>query len=255
MKAWQKRVIPAAAGILILALVYLLFCGPPPEGSVLQRDIVSYCTGDATGDGIPELLAVSGEGEIGTGERHGVLLLVCDESAEADLTSRGYIPPEKIRYSFDLSDYKPMKVQLGDINGDGVNEVSVCVYKTAKFHPVMAKRPFFFDLVGGNLVPVWLGSRLSRPFDDYILFDVNDDGADEIISIEALEDGRRVVAAYNWKGFGFELLDESEAFDGAISFGIGTRAPTELYVTYSNAREQSKLVFRLKEDALIYSKQ
>lgn len=33
----------------------------------------------------------------------------------------------------------------------------------------MAKRPFFYDLVEGNLIPVWLGSRLSRPFDDYIL--------------------------------------------------------------------------------------
>ncbi len=240
-----------------MALVYLLSHNPPPEGSLPHGDIVSYCTGDVTDDGIPELLLITGDGEIDTGERHGQLLLVCNDTAEADLSRLGYIPPEKIQFSFDLSEINPMKVQLGDINGDGVDEVAVCVYKTAKFHPVMAKRPFFFDLAEGNLIPVWLGSRLSRPFDDYILYDLNDNGMDEIISIEQLEDGRRVVAVYNWKGFGFEILAQSEAFDGELCFDTvpGEQTPKEFNAFYSNNREQQRLVFRLNEDALMYSKQ
>jgi hypothetical protein len=104
-------------------------------------------------------------------------LLVCDAPAQTDLGKLGYIPPEKILYRIDLAGIRPMKVQLGDINGDGVCEISVCVYKTTTFHPVLAKRPFFFDLVDGNLIPVWLGSRLSRPFDDYILYDIDGDAS------------------------------------------------------------------------------
>jgi len=251
MRVWQIRVIGSAFILaLLLALIFLFPRITLPEGSVPLGKIVSSCIGDATNDGAPELLAISGDGVIDTGERHGAFLLVCDASAEDDLAGAGYIPPEKIRYSIDLSAIKPIKVQLGDVNGDGAAEVALCVYKTTKFHPDMAKRPFFFDLVGGNLIPVWLGSRLSRPFDDYI------DDADEIVSVERLEDGRRVLAAYAWKGFGFEMLAESEAFDGELRFEPDTAGAAsedkEINVLSTNIWEQTRLAFRLNEDTFIY---
>ena len=208
--------------VLALILIYLLLRISIPEGAVPTDDIVSHCVGDVTGDGISELLVISGSGEIDTGERHGQHLLVCEVSAWVDFTEFGYIPREKITHSIDLTGIKPLKVQIGDINGDGINEVALCVYKTAIFHEMMAKRPFFFDLVDGNLIPVWLGSRLSRPFDDYVLFDVNDDGFNEIVSIEQLENGGRVVAIYIWKGFGFEVLVESPEAEAGLRFDTET---------------------------------
>lgn len=260
MKTWQKRVIvTAAVMILILALAYLLSHKPLPEGAVLQRDIVSYCTGDATNDGVPELLLISGNGKIDTGERHGGLLLVCDASAITDLDGLGYISPERILYSIELSAIKPMKVQLGDVTGDGIDEVALCVYKTTKFHPELDKRPFFFNLVEGNLIPVWLGSRLSRPFADYILYDIDDDAIEEVISIELLENNNYVVGVYDWRGFGFEMRTQSEAFDGELRFAsdaAGQAAePKEFYAVFSNHGEQTNLVFRLNEDELQYTKQ
>lgn len=228
-----------------------------PEGSVPIHDIVSYCIGDATNNGVPVLIAISGDGEIETGERHGELLLVCDASAEADMDKLGSIPPEKIYLSIDLSEIKPLKVQLGDINEDGINEISICVYKTAKFHPVMAKRPFFFNLVDGNLIPVWLGSRLSRPFDDYILYDINADAADEIISVEQLENGNRVIALYNWKGFGFEMFAQSEAFNGELNFdSVLTSEATDtraFNVILFNGGDYTKLNFEFFDNKLVYS--
>ena len=200
MKAWKIKAIGVASVILLaLACVFLFLYKPLPEGAVSRRDIVSYCFGDATNDGSPELLAIAGQGQNDDGERYGQDLIICDVAAEADIGDLGYIPAAKIRQRIDLSSIKPMKVQLGDVNGDGLNEVALCVYKTAKFHPVMAKRPFFFDLVKGNLIPLWLGSRLSRPFDDYVLYDLDADGIEEIVSIERLEDGDRVLAVYNQK--------------------------------------------------------
>lgn len=248
-------------GAIFLFAFMLIFANlfsraPWPEGSVSARDIVSYCSGDATNDGIPELLVLSGRGKIDTGERHGEFLLLCDASAKADMDSLGYIPPDKIRHRIDLTAIKPLKVQLGDINGDGVNEVAICVYKTAKFHTVMAKRPFFFDLVQGNLIPVWLGSRLSRPFDDYILYDIDADAIDEIISVERLENGNRVIAAYNWRGFGFEMLVQSEEFNGKLLFdpdeaGQSTESGEIAAIFFQN-EEYTRLRFRLYKGKLVY---
>ncbi|MDR0446743.1 MAG: hypothetical protein LBH17_06950 [Oscillospiraceae bacterium] len=253
-KRVRKWIITSVFIILELALIFifirLLRKTPVPEGAVLAREIVSYCIGDATSDGADELLLISGDGKIDTGERYGELLLVCDASAFADLESRGYIPPEKIQHSIELSEKCPMKVQLGDINGDGVSEISICVYKTATFHPVMAKRPFFFDLVEGNLIPVWLGSRLSRPFDDYILYDIDADSISEIISIERLELDSRVVAAYNWKGFGFEILAQSEAFDGELRFTESTDDCVGVELR-DRAGARSQLRFALRDEQLI----
>lgn len=250
MKVWQKRGIGIAIiMVLLLISAYLFSRRLLTEGSVPLRDIVSYCIGDATDDGTPELLVISGNGQTDAGERYGRLLLMCDASAKADMDRLGCIPPEKILSRIDLSGIKPMKVQLGDVNGDGVNEVAICVYKTTKFHPVMAKRPFFFDLKDGNLIPVWLGSRLSRPFDDYILYDIDDDAIDEIISFEQLENGGRVIAVYNWKGFGFEMLTQSEEFDGVLRFDSAAAAQAtgikEFSVTYSDNCKQTRLKFRL----------
>jgi hypothetical protein len=187
---------------------------------------------------------------------------VCEASAVQDLDRLGYIPPEKIIYNIDITDIKPIKVQLGDIDGDGIKEVAICVYKTAKFHPVMAKRPFFYKHIAGNLVPVWLGSRLSRPFDDYILADIDADGIDEVISIERLENGESIIAMYNWKGFGFEVDAESEEFDGDVYFDYDKDKETEaeaeaetaeINIIFYNRKEYVRLRLFLQDNNLIYT--
>ena len=251
MKVWQKRAL-AIFLITILAVIPLFMLSRIPTGAVPLRKIVSYCVGDANNDNAPELLAIEGEGKLETGERHGGFLLVCDVSAKADIEKLGYIPPEKIRHRIDLTAIKPIKVQLGDVTGDGINEIAVCVYKTAEFHPIMAKRPFFFNLVDGNLVPMWLGSRLSRPFDDYVLRDIDSDGIDEIVSVEQLEDGKRVLAAYDWRDFGFEMLAQSEAFDGKLIFNSNASEKAETGVTYINKEKTVYLKFSLDGERLTY---
>ncbi len=242
--------------LLIVRLTKWLSSESVPEGSILLADIVSYCTGDVDGDGTAKLLAIIGDGEIDSGERHGEFLLVCDASAEIDMNKLGYILPEKIIYQIDLSSIKPLKVQVGDINGDEINEIAICVYKTAEFHPIMAKRPFFYDLVEGNLIPIWLGSRLSKPFDDYILYDIDEDSIEEIISIEQLENGNRVVAIYNWRGFGFEMLTQSEDFETKLFFDLSSMEveidAKEIGIQYFDGEETIALKFYLEQGNLLY---
>lgn len=202
--------------VLLLAAISLLILY---QGAVRGGDhIVSWYEADIDQDGQRELLVIRGgekEKVLDTGEAYGDFLEVYEE-----YDIRGQMPSfkGKATYQFDLSSIKPSKVMAGDIDGDGRQEIGVCVYKTTKFHPVLAKRPFFYRLTDGNLEPVWLGSRLARPFLDYIIWDVDQDGAKEIVSIEKTKEGGCLVAMYDWKGFGFEMKAISREMTGETVF-------------------------------------
>lgn len=205
--------------LIVLLLAGIVAVGKSRAGGA-EPDLVSWFLADIDGDLKEELLVIMDSGEEGTlrldtGERYGHTVRIYSdyEMINEEPVLKG--DPEEV---FDLSEIKPMKVLAGDINGDGEAELAVCVYKTTKFHPVMAKRPFFYKAEAGELEPVWLGSRLARPFADYILSDVDHDAVDEIVSIEFLEDGGQVFAVYDWKGFGFEVKAVSGKLAGTACF-------------------------------------
>lgn len=108
---------------------------------------------------------------------------------------------------------KPWKIQTGDVDGDGINEISILMYKKTPFNPIMANRPFLYQWIGEDIAPKWLGSRLAMPFEDLIFADINADGKDELLSIETKENSHKVLMAYTWKGFGFEALGSSDEYD------------------------------------------
>ncbi|WP_411678402.1 FG-GAP repeat domain-containing protein [Caproicibacter sp.] len=125
----------------------------------------------------------------------------------------------KTKKTYDASFQKlnPWKVQVCDVDGDGKKEVSLGVYTVAKYHPVYAKRPFLYYFHNNKLYPKWLGSRLSRPFDDYVFCDLDGDGLDELISVESTREGKKELNAYKWTGFGFESIGVSDAFDQMVA--------------------------------------
>lgn len=182
-----------------------------PSGSYLTVtpwNAVSYCVADADGDGTDELVLIAAgrdKADYPPGGRCGSTLVILDYG--------GFVyGPHKILNSFDMDRLMPSKAVAGDINGDGIVEIGVCVYKTAVFHQAYAKRPFFYALNEGRLVPVWLGSRLSRPFKDYILTDLTGDGISNIAAIEYTGAGGCAVRAYAWAGFGFEAFAEGPEY-------------------------------------------
>ncbi len=116
-------------------------------------------------------------------------------------------------YRRNISTINPWKLTSGDVTGDGQDEISIGVYKESPLHPVMAKRPFIYGFNGKDILPVWRGSRLSRPFEDYLIIDIDDDGISEIVASEYLSNGNMLVNSYKWKGFGFEGYMESLELD------------------------------------------
>jgi len=170
-----------------------------------SRVILSSCISDLDNDGNDKILLITGQ----KGASFGDSLVILDFDG-------GF--REIYQQSFQV--LNPWKVQTADVDGDGRKEISLGVYKESQFHPVMAKRPFLYDWHDHDIVPKWQGSRLSRPFDDYIFADLDGNGRDELIAIERLESGEKVLQAYSWKGFGFEGVGESPPFKDIQSICI-----------------------------------
>lgn len=179
--------------IILIFLVSLLFLF---NGEYIHnKRVLDYDTGDVDGDGEEELVILTR----GVLKRYGKEVII-------------YSSEDIAIYRKDFSDLNPWKITIGDIDGDGINEISIGVYTETIFHPIMDKRPFIYSFKDNEIYPKWRGSRLSRPFTDYLFYDIDKDGLDEIISIEILENSEKIINTYKWKSFGFEGFSQSESF-------------------------------------------
>jgi hypothetical protein len=197
--------------------------------------VISATISDMNNDVLDELLIISGEADSEYGRRLRVY--------EFDNDFREV-------FEQDFGDMNPWKVQVCDVDGDGQGEISIAMYKTTVFNSVMAKRPYIYSWKNGTTTPKWRGSRLSRPFDDYIFTDIDCDGADEIIAIEMLEDGRKVLNSYKWKGFGFEGFAESTSFEEIYSIQLQDSDNDRVIAKVRNGSSQKWVVFEYNEGKL-----
>lgn len=184
--------------------------------------ILDYELGDIDGDGLDELVLVTKKGTGRYGNK--VMIFKTTDSIE------------KI-YEEDFSELKPWKIALGDVVGDGKSEISIGVYKKTPYHQEMDKRPFIYYYEDDRLLPKWRGSRLSKPFTDYNFADIDEDGIDELISIEILQNEKKVINTYKWKGFGFEGFLQSEGFDDIKDLTIEAE---EVYVKIKDKEDEFK---------------
>ncbi len=185
------------------------------------KDVSSFLA-DYDGDGNDDVFLLLGK----EGEPYGERLIVLDFDGKT----------VKKTYDAPFGNLNPWKVQVCDVDGDGKKEVSLGVYTMAKYHPVYAKRPFLYEFHNRKLYPKWLGSRLSRPFDDYVFCDVDGDKMDELVSVETTQDGKKELNAYQWTGFGFESIGTSRAYNvirdigavyGAVTAVCGSQTASE----------------------------
>lgn len=211
--------------LIVIVIIYIKIWSDKDTKSVssdAMKGIVSFFLADVDQDGDQELLTIEAYSEsqrTEEGAYYGNVLCIADEFSLDD--DKTIVLDKTDSYRFDMGNDKPLRVQVGDIDGDGNQEISVVTYKTTKFHPVLQKRPFFYRLTEGKLEKVWLGSRLSRPFLDFALFDVDQDQIDEIVAIEYDQDGQELVAVYDWEGFGFDLKYDYPKDEDEIVFPTG----------------------------------
>ena len=76
------------------------------------------------------------------------------------------------------------KVDLGRVNDENKFDIAFGVYSIAPWHRTPAKRIFLYKVVNLDLKPKFRCSRLINPMYDFILYDMDGDSFDEIVSIE-----------------------------------------------------------------------
>ncbi|MES2733741.1 MAG: FG-GAP repeat protein [Bacteroidota bacterium] len=99
--------------------------------------------------------------------------------------------------------YPIYQLQHGDVNGDGIEDIAVGVIKTTRFDSIKRKRLFIFKLFDGYIRPLWLGSRVAQPLEDFRVIVQKPFTA--IRTIEKERDGSYLMAEYRWRGFGLEF--------------------------------------------------
>jgi len=190
-------------GLLVFALTMVaamsgdarlprLMIVPPvlPEG--LSVDLHTICTHDANRtplfrtqdfiidtcpirppDGSDSLLVLTAADLSATQPRRSSLYLV-------DLTfphASQRLSPEEYYNFWDVS--------VGDVDGDGAEDVALCTFSRTALTPRYARRFFIYSFdESGDLYPRWRGSRLCRPYETAFLADVTGDDAAELVSVE-----------------------------------------------------------------------
>lgn len=108
------------------------------------------------------------------------------------------------------------KTDWGHINDENETlDIAFGVYNIAPHHRKMFKRVFIYKVEGVELVPKFRCSRLATPMVDFILYDYDEDGYDEIVSIEKYK-GKYTINAYKEYNLTIERvftkeIQESEA--------------------------------------------
>lgn len=99
--------------------------------------------------------------------------------------------------------YPVFKIEKGDVNNDGTEDLAVGVIKTTRRDTVARKRLFLFQVRNRSIIPLWLGSSLSHPMEDFSLY--KSDSRFVVRSIEVEKSERYLIAEYEWFGFGLSF--------------------------------------------------
>lgn len=100
--------------------------------------------------------------------------------------------------------YRVFKIDIADIDMNGKTDICVGVIKKTRYDPYLKKRLFLFQLIDGNIRPLWLGSRLSKPLMTFKV--LNKKGINIIRTIEEEENSNFLVAEYKWVSFGLQFI-------------------------------------------------
>ena len=114
------------------------------------------------------------------------------------------------------------KAEAGAVTDEGVENVVLGVYNKSPFHQETEKRVFVYIVKNDELRPRYRASKLSTPFEDFVLYDVEGDGVIEIVTLDNIK-GMNSISAYKLKKMtiyreyfskNYECLSELNVNDG-----------------------------------------
>ncbi len=107
------------------------------------------------------------------------------------------------------------QIEVGDINGDGRDDVVVELRQRSKLDPQIKPRLHIYDIGNGGFKPLWRGSMLSRPFYEWKLVGRADDIGHDVAALERGQSGSTWLTVYRWNDFGLRAVWQHE-FSGPL---------------------------------------
>lgn len=106
--------------------------------------------------------------------------------------------------------WKPWRIAKGDVDGDGREDLIVAVHKPTLHLKFPHNSLFLYHWKGVRILPKWQGSTMGIDFTDFAVMPADDRGRTDIVLLERHLDQSRRVGRYQWAGFGFQKMFESE---------------------------------------------
>lgn len=94
---------------------------------------------------------------------------------------------------------------LGDPNDDGRYEILLAFWEE-NAQGVLHSQPFIVGYREGQYRTVWGGSPVSEPIHEVALGDVDGDGTQNLVLLDAAGEAGRAVSVWRWYGWGFSLM-------------------------------------------------
>lgn len=131
-----------------------------------------------------------------------------------DITANNLDFNVKEIYKQDFEKAKPWKIDICNLDNDDDIDIFIGVYKATKYYKDIRNRPFFYSWNGKSLYKKWTGSF----FTELDLIDISfgyymGTAWQQVAVLEKNKDNLYRVGLYNWTGFGFQKIAESEYYN------------------------------------------
>ncbi|MGB3340909.1 MAG: CapA family protein [bacterium] len=114
------------------------------------------------------------------------------------INEQGIIPESCIQNM----NYRLCKILTADIDCDSVPEICIGAYKIGTIESSI-NNLLLFRWNGVNLHQMYTSSKKLNPFVDFVFMDIDNDGLDDLISLEPCPTETYTVVVYQWLGFDF----------------------------------------------------
>lgn len=102
--------------------------------------------------------------------------------------------------------YEIFQANIADANNDGKSDICIGIIKPTPFDPVLKKRLFIFQIDQDYIRPLWLGSRLAYPLEEFTTIIINNKCI--IQTIEKQSNIEYCVNQYKWGSFGMVYVQQ-----------------------------------------------
>ncbi|MFT4145202.1 MAG: hypothetical protein QM644_12165 [Mobilitalea sp.] len=116
------------------------------------------------------------------------------------------------KYENNFHDLRPWKIDVADVDGDGIIEIITVVKKAAHYDKEIRNRLFLFNYENNVLVKKWTGSQIGGNWKQVYIGDLVSIPGEEIILVEQTEQKLEKLGVYYWFDFGFLKLAESKEY-------------------------------------------